>query len=680
MMQEEQGGATFLDGLISLQARRRTREQTQPIIDMCCSPMCMRNTVLTVGSALLILTTLLIGISLTTNDNGVPLISNFTQVTPLWVLDSVDSAKLATHIQALSSDLMEGRAPGSRGEALAVQYISSHFAQSGILPFPLLPTPSSSNSSSNSSSSEQTANSSSSSNNNDDNSSNSEDNNTTTPPIKLNHTDTTPPVNPYLHSVPLICRSVLSSPPPFIRFSQNNGGSSSDGDLVLNYGDNFTATSDLLDEQQTIEKAKMIFVGYGIQAPEYNWDDYKNVNVSGCFVVCFVNEPSSPSDAFLGDQTLSYYGRWTYKVEKARELGALGLILIHTTSTAGYGWSVVKSSFGEGEQLSLPLNSNNSLHFQGWIDEAAAEYLVYPSPLSSWFSAAESRDFQPIELNTTISTQITYSVRNNVTGTNVMGYLGPAPGTASSIILIAHHDHLGIRGASPDEMKIYNGAVDNASGVASLLVIANVLAAIFAKSNYVTSADLQPLPFVKTIIFMTVTAEESNLLGSSYFASNPPCTQPVCNAVAAINFDGMNVWGMTEDIVGVGQGLSKLMDTLFYMSAQEESMQVESDPRGGFGHLYRSDQLSLIRKGVPSLSIKTGSTFINQSNPGYSVAVGSEYVSKYYHQPEDDYYSWFDMEGMKQQIRVAIRLAYRIAILEEYSPSLDGDFKVPLTV
>jgi len=336
--------------------------------------------------------------------------------------------------------------------------------------------------------------------------------------------------------------------------------------------------------------------------------------------------------------------------------------LIHTTETAGYGWQVVVNSFS-GEQVMLtdpPLK--NPLQFKGWINEQAAEELaaLHGTTLANWLRDANSTLFTPIPLKTRFNHTASFSVRF-LAGTNVVARLGPEPeGDAETVVMMAHHDHLGIRPAAGTSVdKIYNGAVDNASGVAALIAAAYALGALY-RTQFVVAPELAPSPPYRTILFISLTGEESNLLGSTYFATHSPCAEHLCGATSALNFDIMNVWGRTADVVAIGYGMSTYMDKLVSRAAEEEHVYVVPDPTPQLGHLFRSDQLSFALHHVPSITLSSGTHYVNQP-PDYYYNVTEAYIADNYHEPSDEYNPEWSMTGIIQQTRIMLRVTYRLA-------------------
>ncbi|NNF58571.1 MAG: M28 family peptidase [Rhodothermaceae bacterium] len=432
-----------------------------------------------------------------------------------------------------------------------------------------------------------------------------------------------------------------------------------DGDPVeLAFVDEFIASTDLDATEASIENTELVFVGYGITNPGYSWDDYKDVDVTGKVIVSFVNDPPATEDEptlFQAD-TLTYNGRWTYKYEEARRRGALGALLIHTEPTASYPFTVL-SNGARGEDINLQSAPEGALPVKGWITQESAEQLAQMAgtTLNAWFEQAASRDFRPQELPVTASVAMELTTRT-FEGTNVIGKLEGGAHADEAIIYTAHHDHLG----KDDDLiaqgqdGIYNGAVDNASGVSMLLTIAKAF----------TEAE-RP---ARSVYFATLSAEESGLLGSNHYALNP--VVPLARTIANVNVDSGNLAGPTEDIVGVGAERSEMLRYL-RQAAEAEDMTVGMDPNPNAGSFFRSDQLAFARGGVPAVFIRTGRQFVGQPED-YAAELEAEYRANRYHQPADELSDGMPFSGLVQQTRVAFRLGYLLAsssLRPEWKPS-----------
>ncbi|MEL6616214.1 MAG: M20/M25/M40 family metallo-hydrolase, partial [Bacteroidota bacterium] len=345
--------------------------------------------------------------------------------------------------------------------------------------------------------------------------------------------------------------------------------------------------------------------------------------------------------------TLTYNGRWTYKYEEARRRGALGMILIHTEPTAGYPFSVLNGD-AYGEHYSGFEPPEGALALAGWMSEDAARGLARMSgmTLEDWFRMAGSRSFQPVELPVSFDASMAFDHASGVTGTNVVGLLPGRDKRGEAVVFTAHHDHLGIdrEAEARGEDGIYNGAIDNASGVAMMIEIAEAF-------------DAMPEPPLRSVYFVTVSAEESGLIGSAHFAANPPV--PLRDMIANVNVDSGNLYGPTNDIVGIGAERSEMFG-LLVGSAALEGLTVTMDPAPNQGLFFRSDQLAFARGGVPAVFINTGESFRGRPDD-YAAQVRADYRGTRYHRPADELTDDLVFGGILQQTRVAFRLGYGIA-------------------
>ena len=507
----------------------------------------------------------------------------------------IDSTTLRTHLAELASDTYEGRGTGTPGEQMTVEYIAGQMEEVGLV-------------------------------------GGAED-------------------GSFFQPVPLRGSTISEISP--LRLTHENGEV-----LELAFVDEFIASTDRDATEAAIENAELVFVGYGISNPGYNWDDFKDVDVSGKILVGFVNDPPATEeepDLFQAD-TLTYNGRWTYKQEEARRRGALGSLLIHTEPTASYPFTVL-SNGARGEDINLLAEPEGALEFKGWITEAVAQQLAEMSgtSLDEWFEAAASRDFVPQELPFTASAAMSFTTRT-FEGTNVVGKIEGTSRADEAIIYTAHHDHLGkdeeLIAAGED--GIYNGAIDNASGVSMMLTIAE--------------AFMAGEPPARSVYFVTLSAEESGLLGAKHYALHP--VVPLAKTIANINVDSGNLYGATEDIVGVGAERSDMLG-LLRQAAEAESMTVSMDPNPNAGSFFRSDQLAFAHGGVPAVFIRTGRIFVGQPDD-YADQIETEYRANRYHQVTDELSDDMPFAGLIQQTRVAFRLGHMLAtssIRPEWNPS-----------
>jgi Zn-dependent M28 family amino/carboxypeptidase len=390
-----------------------------------------------------------------------------------------------------------------------------------------------------------------------------------------------------------------------------------------------------------------VFVGYGVDAPEYEWNDYKDTDVRGKLVVILVNDPPHPDPALFAGDAMTYYGRWTYKYEAAAEKGAAGAIIVHNTRDAGYPWAVVENSWS-GEQFDVVRKDKGAgrCALESWITEDAAQELFAMAgrDFAAEKAAAVARDFQPVALGLTGSTTIECRSRTIESRNVVARVPGADPKLSDQVILYtAHWDHLGI-GKAAEGDSIYNGALDNASGVAGVMEIA----ARFA-------ANQKSLK--RSVVFIFTTGEESGLLGATYYVANP--LYPLSKSIAEINVDGLNVWGRTSDMVVVGYGQSNLDELLGEVLApMDRSLAPDSEPEKGY--YYRSDHFPFAKQGVPALYADSGVEFRDRPQ-GWGMDRRREYVAERYHKPQDHYSDAWDLSGAAEDMEVLFQVGYRLA-------------------
>jgi Zn-dependent M28 family amino/carboxypeptidase len=398
----------------------------------------------------------------------------------------------------------------------------------------------------------------------------------------------------------------------------------------------FVAASGVQADKAEIRDAELVFAGYEIQAPEYGWDDFKGVDVRGKVLVVLNNDPDWDPALFEGT-TRQYYGRWTYKYEMGARQGAAAVIIIHTTPSAGYPWQVVQSSWS-GPQYQLPAGAEPRIQVQAWVTEDAARRVLGTAHnLDMLIEQAKSRDFRPVPLGIKTSLTLTNTVTRTQTA-NVYGVLrGSDPTLADEyVIYSAHFDHLGIgepNPANPND-KIYNGALDNASGVGMLFAIGDA---------YRTLAQ----PPRRSVVLLFLAAEEQGLLGSQYFAEHPP--MPPARIAANINFDSGNIWGETRDITYIGFGRSSL-DAVALEVAAHQGRTVKGDQFPDRGSFYRSDQFNFAKVGVPAFYFDPGTEFVGRP-AGWGVEQIERNEANNYHQPSDELTPDWNFDGMVQDSR-----------------------------
>jgi Zn-dependent M28 family amino/carboxypeptidase len=427
--------------------------------------------------------------------------------------------------------------------------------------------------------------------------------------------------------------------------------------LPLTWQDDYIAASGVQTPQAAIRDAEVVFVGYGIQAPEYGWDDFKGRDLRGKVLLMLNDDPNWDDRLFAG-KTRLYYGRWTYKVESAERHGAAGAILIHTTPSAGYPFQVVQSSW-TGPQYELPKTTPPHVQLTGWVTEAAAQKLVELAgkDLPTLVEAAKRTDFAPVALGVTTSIAFKNSLQRAQTA-NVYGLLPGADAKLREQVVIytAHHDHLGVGQPDARGDRIYNGALDNSAGVAQLLAIARAFKAL-------------PEPPRRSVLFLFVGAEEQGLLGSAYYAANP--SFPREKIAAAINYDGGNIWGRARDVTFIGKGKSTL-DPIVEAVAVRQGRTVKGDRLPDRGYFYRSDQFSFAKIGVPAIYIDLPTDFVGKP-AGWGQAQSDDYEAHRYHQPSDELDPSWNFDGMIEDAQLGFWAGVILADQDAMPAWLPGD-------
>jgi Zn-dependent M28 family amino/carboxypeptidase len=508
-------------------------------------------------------------------------------------LPEIDKEKIRAHVKFLASDLLEGRGTGARGGDIAAEYIATQFELDGLKP--------------------------------------AGDNGT------------------YFQDVPMVGVKTLAE--TSFKFTEASGKSFEAKNLT-----DFVTNNESQTETADID-APIVFLGYGINAPEYGWDDYKNMDLHGKVALLFVNEPSSDDPTFFKGKALTYYGRWTYKFEETARRGAVATLIIHRTDLASYGWEVVRNSWGS-ERSYLKRDETPKLQAASWIQLEVAQKIVglVGLDLDKMFQRAQMKDFKPIELPIHLKAHVASQLRPFVSK-NVLAMI---PGNdkvlgKEAVMYSAHFDHLGID-PNLKGHNIYNGANDNATGCGILLELARVWAGM-------------PIPPPRTILFAAVTAEEQGLLGSEYLGKHSPV--PPGKISVDLNFDAVPPWGTPEEVE-----VSGAERTTFYAvvkaTAKDFRMAIRPDPRPEAGHYYRSDHFSMARVGVPSFSINEGIKYA-----GHPAEWGEEQAKDYtehrYHQPSDEYKPDMDFTGDAVIAKFGFMLGFRAAVLPELASWVPGD-------
>ncbi len=500
------------------------------------------------------------------------------------VISTITPESLMGHVRILSHDSLLGRAPGTMGEQKTTAYLAGRLKEYGLEPLG--------------------------------------DNGT------------------YFQKVTMIAHRILPATTAEVR----GGGKT----LRLTNLQDIALMSGTPASEVRLTNVPMIFVGYGVVAPEQSWDDYKGVDVSGAVLVFLNNDPPSADPKVFGGKARTLYGRWTYKYDIAQAKGAAGAIVIHVDSSAGYPWGVVANG-KSGENLLLASDAASStLKMQAWTTEAASrEYFAMSGlRIEDMIAAAARADFRPVKMKTTFSSTMRMSVRT-FDGINVLGLVRGSDEELrkEAIVFSSHHDHFGI-GTSVAGDSIYNGALDNASGCAMSLELARAFAA----------ADPRPS---RSLLFSFVTAEEFGLLGSAYLAKHLPV--PAATVAANINIDGFNIYGRTKDATYLGNDRSSLGEDLKEVTASM-GLTISPDQFPEQGHFYRSDHFNFAKVGIPPLSMGDGMEFVGKPDD-FAKKVSEEYNEQRYHQPSDqlgDDWPW-TLEGAMQQVEVVTRLTLRIA-------------------
>jgi Zn-dependent M28 family amino/carboxypeptidase len=500
---------------------------------------------------------------------------------------------LAAPMRFLASDLLEGRAPGSRGDELARAYLAAGLEAQGFAP---------------------------------------------------GSTDGT-----YQQRFEMV--GIKTRAPA--RWSFAAAG----GPVDLAWWDDYIAETGLQEPRAGIRDAELVFVGYGIQAPEYGWDDFKGAELAGKVLVMLNSDPDWDEGLFAG-RTRLYYGRWTYKYESAARHGAAGAILVHTTPSAGYPWKVVQTSWS-GEKFELPDAGEPRVPVRAWATEAATRRLLAAAglDLDRLVDQARSRDFRPVPLGIRTSLELEATL-HRVETANVLGLLaGSDPQLSREVVVFsAHHDHLGVGERDARGDGIYNGAVDNATGCAQLLGMASAFAALPGRPR-------------RSILIAFLAAEEQGLLGSRYYAEHP--TFPPGRIAAMVNLDAGNVFGRTRDVTYIGYGRSTL-DRVVEAAAARQGRTVVGDTLPDRGFFYRSDQFNFARIGVPALYLYGGRDFIGR-DAGWGRKLQEQYEATCYHQPCDEFSAEWDLSGLVEDARLAFTCGLAVAEQDELPAWNPGD-------
>ncbi len=513
------------------------------------------------------------------------------------IADRINDSRLHGNLRFLADDLLEGRGPGSTGDAIAQLYLESQFKRMGLKPLASL--------------------------------------------------------NSYRQKFPML--GLTSSAAKTWSIGSRSGGAAN---ASFEYFKDYIAVAGRPQAKIEIRDAEIVFVGYGIQAPEYQWDDFKGKDLKGKVLLMMNNDPESDPALFAGARRL-YYGRWDYKYESAARQGAAGAIIIHTAPSAGYPFSVIETSW-TGEQFELQDSAAPRMDMKAWMTNDATAKLVASAgfDLDALRKKAEARDFQPVPLGVNLSTTIDCEIREKTTA-NVLAVLpGSDPELSKEyVVFMAHHDHIGmaadrdVRGDS-----IYNGAIDNASGTAAILAIAEAI----------TESGVRPK---RSLLFAAVGAEEQGLLGSKYFAEHPPI--PNGKQSAVVNIDGLNFLGATKDVNVIGFGKSSL-DGLVGVVAKHQGRVVVPDSEPSKGYYYRSDQFSLAKVGVPGVYLHSGHVVVGKPD-GWGKKQLDAWTERHYHQRSDEYDPNWDLSGAVVDVRLLFHVGWMAANSDKMQSWTPGD-------
>jgi Zn-dependent M28 family amino/carboxypeptidase len=508
---------------------------------------------------------------------------------------AIDGPSLLEHTKLLSSDEYQGRFPGTKGEDFSVAYIADQFRKAGLKP---------------------------------------------------GNPDRT-----WMQTVPL----VGITPDPHATLTFNGPGR----EQKLKFKDDFVAWTKRVADTAELKASELIFVGYGVQAPEFSWDDYKGASLKGKTLVMLVGDPPVPDpadpakldDKVFGGRAMTYYGRWTYKYEIGAKLGAAGVLIVHETEPAGYPFAVVQNKIGEQFDLISDDKNMSRVAVEGWmsLDQARKLCALAGRDFAALKKQAVAREFKPVPLGVTASITLTNTIRF-IRSRNVVGMLEGADPRLSDeyVIYTAHWDHLGV-GIEVNGDKIYHGAQDNAVGIAGLIELARAFGKMSPESR-------------RSILFLAVTAEEQGLLGSQYYAEKP--LYPLARTLAVINMDVLNVYGKTRDVTIVGLGNSELDDYARQVAA-EQGRVIRSDPTPEKGSYYRSDHFPFARQGVPALASGRGIDFMGKP-PEYGLKVLEDYTANIYHKPADVVREDWDLSGLIQDLQFYGLVGYHVAQAEKY--------------
>jgi Zn-dependent M28 family amino/carboxypeptidase len=508
---------------------------------------------------------------------------------------AIDGQAVLNHVKVLASDEYEGRAPGTKGEDLTVAYISDQLKSAGVKPGN--------------------------------------------------------PDGSYIQKVPMV--GITPAADASLVFRKGAKAQ------TLKWRDDFVAWTKRVVPTAALDKSDVVFVGYGVTAPEFTWDDYKGLDLRGKTIVVLIGDPPVPDPAdpaqldpkTFGGRAMTYYGRWTYKYEMGQKLGAAGVLIVHETEPAGYPFAVVQGKTAEQFGLVTPDQNATRAAVEGWItlDQAKRLFKSAGKDFDAMKKAALSREFRPVPLGLTASVTLHNTIRT-IDSRNVVGRVeGGDPKLKDEyVIYTSHWDHFGI-GVPVNGDKVYHGAVDNATGIGGLIELGRAFAALPAKPK-------------RSVLFLAVTAEEQGLLGSGFYAANP--LYPLAKTLAVVNMDALNVYGQTKDIRVTGLGNSELDDYAAQV-VKEQGREIRPDPMPEKGGFYRSDHFPFAQQGVPALASGGGVEYVGKPE-GWGLKIQEEYTRNDYHKPSDNIRPNWDMTGAAQDLQYYFQVAYRVAMADRY--------------
>ncbi len=501
---------------------------------------------------------------------------------PAAATGSLDKKALLGDIVMLASDSFQGRLPGTLGEERTVGYLEAQFKAIGLEPGN--------------------------------------------------------PDGSYIQKVPLV--GITADPKTALVVKK--GGTT----RTLKWRDDVVAWTKHVAAQASIANSEMVFVGYGVEAPEFTWDDFKGFDATGKTLVVLVNDPPLADTTQFGGKTMTYYGRWTYKYEQGMRHKAAAVLIVHETGPAGYPFVVVQGKTAEQFDLVTPDKNMSRAEIEGWIslEQAKALFAMAGRNFDSLKVQAATREFKPVPLGISASMTIKNTLRT-VDSRNVVAKItGSDPVLKDEyVIYTAHWDHFGI-GAKVNGDSIYNGALDNATGTAGLLALARGF------------KSMTPAPR-RSILFVSVTGEEQGLLGSQYYAVTP--LYPLAKTLADINIDGLNTGGRTRDVTVIGMGASE-MDDYIRDAAQGQNRTLRPDPEPEKGYYYRSDHFNFAKQGVPALYVEAGTEYLGQP-ADYGMKLKEKYVAEDYHKPSDEVKTDWNLDGAIDDLKLLLSVGYWVA-------------------